>query len=105
MNRSIFAPGGIDPMSDGTYGPYRRELYELFVSLATSRERCEKLHDVLPVSPHEDEMLEGRLPTDFPTEARSTLECVLADSLTERLLASLRDAAEYGLEPSAPASE
>ena len=85
-------------MSDATYGPYRRELYELFMLLATSRERCRKLHEELPVSPREDEMLEGQVPNDFPTEARSTLECVLSDSLTEHLLKSLREAAEYGLE-------
>jgi len=92
-------------MSDGTYAPYRRELYELFVTLATSRERCQKLHDVLPVSPLEDEMLEGRLPADFPTEARSTLECVLSDSLTEHLLKTLKTTAEFGLEPTVPAVE
>lgn len=92
-------------MSDGPYAPYRRELSALFTSLSMSRERCQTLHAALPVSPLEDEMLEGRLAADFPTVARQTLECVLTDSLNEGLLASLKDAAEYGLETIAPASE
>jgi hypothetical protein len=88
-------------MSD-PYQPYREALRRLFLTLAASRESCVKLHAALPVSPLEAEMLEGRIPADFPTEVRGTLECVLADSLTERLLASLKEAAEYGLEPADP---
>lgn len=86
-------------MTDPTYGPARTELHALHTLLAAARERCKRLHATLPVSPHEDDMLEGQIPEDFPTSVRGTLECVLADALSENLLESLREAAEFGYPP------
>lgn len=86
-------------MTDATYATYgsaRAELQALHALLAAARERCKQLHATLPVSPQEDDMLEGRLPQDFPTSVRGTLECLLADALSEDLLESLREAAEFG---------
>lgn len=83
-------------MTDATYGSARTELQALHAVLVAARERCKQLHATLPVSPQEDDMLEGRLPADFPTEVRGTLECLLADALSEDLLESLREAAEFG---------
>lgn len=97
---SIASQGSNEPMAATTYEPARHELHALHTLLSAARERCKKLHATLPVSPREDDMLEGRIPQDFPTSVRGTLECVLADALSERLLQSLLEAAEYDL-PSA----
>lgn len=55
------------------------------------------LHGLLPVSPREDVMLLGEEETDFATETRRFIECVLGDHI-EPLIQELRTAAAYGEE-------
>ena len=50
----------------------------------------------LPVSVREDVMYAGEEEWDFPTEARSVIECVLADWLGPAIR-DLQDASVYGM--------
>ena len=49
----------------------------------------------LPASEREDVMYAGEEEWDFPTEARSVIECVLSDRLGPAIR-DLKDAAAYG---------
>jgi len=57
------------------------ELRQTVEELEAIRSRLSDLHERLPVSPEETAMLTGEAEMDFATEARSVIECVLADSL------------------------
>jgi hypothetical protein len=57
------------------------ELRQMVEDLETIRSRLSDLHDRLPVSPEETAMLMGEAEMDFATEARSVIECVLADNI------------------------
>ena len=72
----------------------RLRLRELARLAETLRDGLRAAHDSLPVSPREDVMLLGEEDADFFTEARRTIECVLAD-LVEPLVRALGAAAEY----------
>lgn len=82
-------------MTDDVFEPFRARLRGSLPTLIHLRESYIRLLAELPVSPHEKDMLEGARTPDFPTELRGILECVLADSLTEELIETLRQAAEY----------
>jgi hypothetical protein len=57
------------------------ELRQMVEELEAIRSRLSDLHERLPVPPEETAMLMGEAEMDFATEARSVIECVLADSL------------------------
>ncbi|HEX5758959.1 MAG TPA: hypothetical protein VF121_07165 [Thermoanaerobaculia bacterium] len=56
-------------------------LREVAGKLATLVLRLESLTTALPRSGEEDSMLELLIPSDVPTEVRTTIECVLHDDL------------------------
>ena len=72
----------------------RLQLHELASLAETLRDRLRATHDSLPVSPRADIMLLGEEAADFSTEARRTVECVLADHV-DPLIRALQGAADY----------
>ncbi len=72
----------------------RAALRQTAEELEALRFRLLGIHASLPVSPREDVMLLGEEDPDFPTEARSILECVLNDWIAAAIR-DLRAAAEY----------
>ena len=78
----------------------REALRQTAGELESLRFRLLGIHASLPVSPREDAMLLGEEDPDFPTEARSVLECVLHDWLRPAIR-DLQAAADY--QPGGPA--
>ena len=76
----------------------RADLRRAAEDLEAFRFRLLGIHASLPVSPREEAMLEGDEIPDFPTEARSTLECVVNDWIVPaiRALAELEEAPSPG---------
>jgi hypothetical protein len=72
----------------------RAEIRAVAAELRALRFRLLGVHASLPVSPREDVMLLGEEEMDFPTEARSTIECVLND-FVEATIRNLDDLAVY----------
>lgn len=70
----------------------RAEIQDVAAILQTALERLKALHDSLPVSPQEEQMLEGEIEADFATEARAIIECVISDRL-EPAIQALGEAA------------
>ena len=56
-------------------------LAAITLDLLTLEDRCREVLAALPRSPDEDDMIEGRIAWDLPTELRTTVECVLGDHL------------------------
>jgi hypothetical protein len=84
----------------------RADLRRAAEDLEAFRFRLLGIHASLPVSPREDAMLEGEEMPDFPTEARSTLECIVNDWIAPaiRTLAELEEAPSPG-GPSVPGAQ
>jgi hypothetical protein len=59
----------------------RAELRSVVEDLDAIRARLVDLHTRLPVPAEETAMLAGEVEMDFPTEVRSTIECILNDNL------------------------
>jgi hypothetical protein len=59
----------------------RQELLRIAAELSTTRERLRLLRSKLPASPQEDLIHLNEAEMDFPTLARSNLDCVLADRM------------------------
>jgi hypothetical protein len=59
----------------------RAELRSVVEDLDAIRARLVDLHARLPVPAEETAMLVGEVEMDFPTEVRSTIECILNDNL------------------------
>ena len=70
------------------------ELREIVKILGALCRRLQTIHDQLPVPPQETAMLVGEEEMDVATEVRSTIECVLHDSLRPAI-GDLRTAAAY----------
>jgi hypothetical protein len=70
------------------------ELREVARALETLCLQLEGIHHRLPVPPEEDAMLHGEIPMNAAMEARSVIECVLADHLRP-VVRELQDAASY----------
>jgi len=77
----------------------RTEMEGVAAGLEAFEERLKLLRSTLPVSDREDLMFAGEEDYDFPTEARSVIECVLTDWIAPAIR-DLRDAAAYGKSPS-----
>ena len=73
----------------------RAEIEQVAGGLEALRERLERIGSSLPASEREDVMYAGEEDFDFPTEARSVIECVLADWIAPAIR-DLRGAAAYG---------
>jgi hypothetical protein len=87
-------------MCGATGGP-RGELLEAAFDTMKLMLRLQTLGQELPHSPQEEEMLEGAIPTDVPTEIRITLVAVVEDQL-DLALENLLHAVRYrGPEPAA----
>lgn len=78
----------------------RTELEQLAQGLEAYESRLKLLCSALPVAEREDLMYAGEEDYDFPTEARSVIECVLADWIAPAIR-DLRDAAAYAKAPGA----
>lgn len=76
----------------------REELSGTLAKLVAIRDHLRAIHDRQPVSPREDVMLLGEEDPDFPTEMRSTIECVLHDQI-EPAIRGLRDLVGYRAKP------
>jgi hypothetical protein len=74
----------------------RAELRDIKARLRADVEKLKALHTALPVSPQEEAMLEGELETDFATETRAIIECVISDRLEPAIgaLAEITEATE-----------
>ena len=74
----------------------RTKLGQIVESLEACRAGLVDLRSSLPASEREDVMYAGEEEWDFPTEARSVIECVLADWIGPAIR-DLQEAAGYGL--------
>jgi hypothetical protein len=72
----------------------RAEISAVAEALRTLRFRLLGVRASLPVSTHEEAILEGEEEMDFATEVRSTIECVLHD-FVEATIRHLDDLAVY----------
>ena len=72
----------------------RAEMEQVAGGLEALRERLQQIRSSLPPSEREDVMYAGEEDFDFPTEARSVIECVLADWIAPAIR-DLREAAAY----------
>lgn len=79
----------------------RAELRASQARLRAEIETLKTLHASLPVSPQEEAMLEGEVETDFSTEARAVIECVISDRL-EPAIGALAEVAETRRKPGRP---
>lgn len=59
----------------------RARVLEAALDVAGMRNRLRLFSASLPRSPREDDMLEGRIPADVPTEMRTTINAVVEDQL------------------------
>jgi len=69
----------------------QEELRTVADELLRIEDRLRTVRDVLPRSPDEDAMFEGRVAWDLPTELRAVVECVLEEQL-RRAIESLERA-------------
>jgi hypothetical protein len=67
-------------------------LGEAAFELLSLQERLAEIARGLPVPPHQDAMLEGRIPPDLATELSGRLECIAEDNL-RRVIEMLQRAA------------
>jgi hypothetical protein len=74
----------------------RARMERLVAGLQAFSTELAAIRSSLPPSEREDVMYAGEEDWDFPTEARSVIECVLADWLGPAIR-DLQDAAVYGL--------
>lgn len=74
----------------------RTTLAQIVEGLEACRSELVDLRSRLPVSEREDVMHAGEEEWDFSTEARSVIECVLADWIGPAIR-DLQEAAGYGL--------
>ncbi len=74
----------------------RTAIAQIVEGLETLGSELATVGSSLPASDREDVMYAGEEEWDFPTEARSVIECVLADWLRPAIR-DLRDAAAYGI--------
>lgn len=74
----------------------RAQVEQIAAGLQAFSTELEAIRSNLPPSEREDVMFAGEEEWDFPTEARSVIECVLADWLGPAIR-DLRDVAAYGL--------
>ena len=72
----------------------RAELEQVAGVLETLQARLKRICEMLPVSEREDVMYAGEEDFDFPTEARTVIECVQSDWIGP-VIRDLRDAAAY----------
>lgn len=70
----------------------RQELWEMAGRWKQDVDRLRRIHESLPASLQEEEMLEGRVEPDFATETRAVIECVIPDRL-EPAIQALREVA------------
>jgi hypothetical protein len=64
-----------------TENEIRQELLRIAGELAATRDRLRLLRSKLPASPQEDLIHLNEAEMDFPTLARASLDCVLADRM------------------------
>ena len=74
----------------------RARMEQVVVGLQAFSTELVAIRSSLPPSEREDVMYAGEEEWDFPTEARSVIECVLTDWLGPAIR-DLQDAAVYGL--------
>jgi len=74
----------------------REQLERIVEGLQASRDELMAIKSSLPVSERQDVMYAGEEEWDFLTEARTVIECVLADWIGPAIR-DLADAAGYGL--------
>lgn len=79
----------------------RARMEQVVAGLQALRAELEAIRSSLPPSEREDVMYAGEEEWDFPTEARSVIECVLADWLGPAIR-DLRDVAAFGLPDHGP---
>jgi hypothetical protein len=77
-----------------TAGDPKARILENALDLARIRHRLQSVSDNLPRSPREEAMLEGEIPSDEPTEMRTTINAVIVDQL-DFALENLLHAAGY----------
>jgi hypothetical protein len=72
----------------------RAEIEQVVRGLEALQAQLQRILSKLPVSEREDVMYAGEEDFDFPTEARSVIECVLSDWIGPAIR-DLREAAAY----------
>lgn len=76
---------GFDPLLRGLLAamgnPAGGQLLEAVFGLQRVEVLLQSIAEQLPRSPHEDEMLDGKMEPDEPTEIRTTISAVLVDQL------------------------
>jgi hypothetical protein len=65
----------------GSAGGPRGTLLEAALDLVGFKHRLQSLCEALPRSPQEDAMLDGEIPSDVPTEMRTTINAIIEDQL------------------------
>ncbi len=75
-------------------GDPRSTLLEVVLDLASLKHKLQAFAHDLPRSPQEDAMLEGEIPSDSPTEIRTTINAVNGDQL-DLAIENLLHAARY----------
>lgn len=75
-------------------GDPRAQVLEAVLDLVGLQHRLKAVADNLPRSPREDEMIEGRIPPDSPTEMRTTINAVVEDQM-DLAISNLLRAAGY----------
>jgi hypothetical protein len=65
----------------GSAGGPRGKLLEAALDLAGFKYRLQSFCEALPRSPQEDAMLDGEIPSDVPTEMRTTINAIIEDQL------------------------
>jgi hypothetical protein len=65
----------------GAAGGARGKLLEVALDLGRLKNRLQAFCEALPHSPQEDAMLDGEIPSDVPTEMRTTVGAIIEDQL------------------------